>query len=287
MDVKKFETLACGGLWLSRLDTFGTKYEGSLPAENRVGLLRMLPDDGVVWVAKQYDLSVLRTFASCWHLNSGAPDRRVWQEFDKGGQGLAVLTTYDQLAREIAQTSPVNEGGPTYAGAVRYINHATDQIPDWNVLEAAFVVRDKWCYQTEVPVLVHTHGTAACSLHTQNGPKGPLVKRVEGAAASASSMTEFTGGHADGKAIVFAIDPRRLIVAIVPNRTMTHATMWKLLVVSARSGLACRVRPRGPVDVGMQLGALMAQVAFPSLVSRLTTRSSSAPSSLSRARLAS
>jgi len=261
MDLTKFRTLANGGLWLARLDTFGTKYEGALPEPNRLGLLEMLPESGVEWVKQQYDLAALRSSASCWHMNDHDPSERLWREFDKGGDGLAVRTSASRLTTELAKTCHVNGDGPVLVGKVTYIDHAKDSIEDWNVFHATFAVRDKWSYQTELRVLVHTHGTAAAPLRVGTGFFGPLVKAIDHGGAK-SGLTEYTGGHADGKAIVFSVDPRALILEIVPNPTTSRRTMCEILCTAARARLVGRVRPRDPIDAAMKAAAWVLQLSL-------------------------
>lgn len=259
MDLTKFETLAKGGLWLARLDQFGTTYEGSLPDQNRLGLLAMLPPDGAAWVEKQYDMNALRSYASCWHMNPADPPDRLWREFDKAGDGLAVRTTYSCLRAELARTCDLGPPGrgPIHVGGVRYINHAIETIPEWNVLEATFVVRDKWAYQNELRVLIHTHGTAAYDyLYNRSGPCGPLLKST----VPSSGAPELIGGVMDGKAIVLGVKPRVLIKEIVPNRSMPTKTLWRLFRMAARYRLAHRVRVDRSAAIGMKAAAVALQL---------------------------
>jgi len=98
MDLAKLRTLARGGLWLARLDQFGTAYEGSLPEANRLGLLEMLPEETVTSLQSQYTLTRdLRAYACCWHMNSGDPPAELWAEFDGSGCGVAIRTTVPLL----------------------------------------------------------------------------------------------------------------------------------------------------------------------------------------------
>lgn len=247
MSLEKLETLlARRGLWLARLDEFGTKYEGSLPTANRMGLLTMFPAPSAAWLQQEYVRGVQRSYASCWHARDDEPASEVWQEFDKPGQGVAVGVELDELIVQLNEVAPeVNTpaggAGPIHVGAVTYINHHTASIPEGNVLEAQFVVRDKWSYQRELRVLVHTHGTAAYDrLYGKQGPFGDVVRPVR-AGQSTTGQTELEGGHLGGKALVLPVNPRRLVKRIVPNRTMTSSSRLKLALLAARTGMLCRV----------------------------------------------
>lgn len=248
MNLEKLETLLVRrGLWLARLDQFGTKYEGMLPSANQMGLLSMFPAPSAAWLQGEYVNGVQRSYASCWHARDNEPATEVWKEFDQDGQGVAVGVELDELIRQLSDVAPdVNSApsggaGPIHVGAVSYIDHATDSIPEGNVLEAQFVVRRKWSYQRELRVLVHTHGTAAYdSLYGKKGPFGDIVVPVH-AKDSSTGKTELVGGHHDGKALVLPVVPRRLVRRIVPNRSMTMASRARLALVAARAHLLCRV----------------------------------------------
>lgn len=246
MSLDKLETLIVRrGLWLSRLDQFGTEYEGLLPRQNHMGLLAMHPAPDAEWLFREYARGVNRSYASCWHAQDGLPDHRVWKAFNEDGQGVAVRVEAAELLRQLELVSPgVNSyrggGGPIHYGAVRYIDHHVDTIPDGNILEAQFVVRDKWSYQTELRVLVHTYGTAAYRLTGKNGPFGPMVEHVL-PANSTTGQTELIGGYSQGKALVIFVDPIKLVRSIVPNPRMSPENKLRLGWLAVRAQLLSRV----------------------------------------------
>ena len=249
MNIEKLRTLlADRGLWLARLDQFGTKYEGMLPVPNQMGLLSMFPAPAADWLQREYQHGVQRSYAICWHARDGSPASEVWAEFDKPGQGVAVGVSYEELLLQLGHVAssvnvpPVGGDGPIHVGAVTYINHQTDSVPEGNVLEAQFVVRDKWSYQQELRVLVHTHGTAAYDrLYNKTGPFGQIVEPVL-PGQSATGKTELVGGHSSGKALVLPIDPNRLVQRIIPNKAMSMRSRLELAKLAARTGMLCRVK---------------------------------------------
>jgi hypothetical protein len=91
----KLDTFLQGGLWCSRLDKFGplkeTK-EGKVPKPN-LGLLEKMPEDMIEWVATQYRLAVLRSYATCWSKGGTHLTREMWNtKFGGYGKGLAIRT---------------------------------------------------------------------------------------------------------------------------------------------------------------------------------------------------
>ena len=174
---RRLATFLGGGLWLSRLDQFGDSKEGQLPDAN-LGLLRKAPTPLLEWVVKQYVLNVKRSFASCWHMSDNDPSPDAWQIFGGAGNGVAIRTTPDSMRQTLAQIS--GPDGPVHFAAVRYVDHSIDEIPEGNVIEAAFVVQSNYAPECEARVLIHTFGKGAEYLVNATGPFGPLVTRPQG-----------------------------------------------------------------------------------------------------------
>ncbi len=267
MDLAKFQTLASGGLWLARLDQFGTPFEASLPQSNALGLLAMLPADGVAYLQKHYQLTRdARAYASCWHVNSGLPPARLWREFDPSGEGLAVRTSYSALVAELERTCSIGPPGrgPIHIGMVSYIDHSTAIIRNFNVLEAAFCVRDKWAYQAELRVLVYTNGTAGYDhLYAKEGFFGPLVVAIPPNRSSTGSR-ELIGGHLDGRAMVFKVDGLALIHELVPQPAIGLRAYWRLLKAARGKHLAHLVRSAGFIRRILRAVAIWQQRRIPS-----------------------
>ena len=246
MKVEKLSLMLEGGLWFARLDQFNDPREGSLPNGNLVGLLGKLPTASVGWIQRQYVLGVERSFALCWHMNDGDPDASLWTSFADVDDGVAVRTTWPILIEQLRAITGTD--GPLHFGAVDYVDHAVDAIPDGNVLEAAFVVADSFQGEREARALIHTHGTDAYDILVDKiGPCGHLVAQIMSAK---SNCHELVGGHQDGKAIVVRVNARALICEIRMASGTRPVLQWRVLRAAARNGVYWRVRPRTAAQIG-------------------------------------
>ena len=239
MDTNKLETLLQGGLWFARLDQFGDEREGSLPTPN-LGLLNKLPKPVATWVAEEYERSVLRSYALCWHMSDADPDTSLWQAFSGSGTGVAVRSDYQSLKKAIAPIS--GNDGPVHFSSIHYIDHDTDTISDHNVIDAAFTVRNEFSYEREARILIHTHGTAAFnSLYGRKGPLGLLVVPSDPSSSSGGGH-ELTGGHANGRAIVISVKPKELIHEVLLGSNMTEENRKSVRLLLARYDMGSRIR---------------------------------------------
>jgi hypothetical protein len=238
MTTEKLWLMFQGGLWFARLDQFKDPREGTLPSPNLVGLLKKLPAPSAQWVQKQYELGVERSFAVCWHMSDDVPDEALWTLFADPDDAVAVRTTWRILLKELEPITGAD--GPLHFGAVEYVDHAVDAIPDGNVLEAAFVVGDNFANEREARALIHTYGPAYAFLVGKTGPYGPLVTQI---LSPKSNMHELVGGHCAGTAIVVQVDPRRIVQEIHMARDTRPDLQWKVLLAAAQNGLFWRVRP--------------------------------------------
>lgn len=234
----KLDTFLRGGLWLARLDQFNDPMEGTLPGPNLGLLNNLLPAFQAAGVVREYELGVQRAFASCWHMSEGDPSAHAWETFGSDKDGVAIRTTPEAIRQAILCVAD----GPIYLGAIRYIDHATDFIPDGNIIEASFVVQRGFHQERESRVLIHTHGTATTDhLYGKNGLFGPLVASIS-AANSPSGKTEFTGGHAQGTAIVLRVDPRALIQEIFIDPRVSHTDGQAIITIVESYGFGDRLR---------------------------------------------
>lgn len=242
MDLNKLDTLLRGGLWFARLDKFNDRLEGTLPEVNRLGLLAKMPTNSAAWIELEYKRGVLRSYALCWHMNDADPDTHVWDGFG-GDNAVAVRTNCGRL--HAALNSITGPDGPLHFGAIRYVDHDADMIPEGNVIEAAFVVRTGYARECEVRALIHTYGDAAFKyLVNKQGFFGPLVVQANGS-GSPSGAHELIGAHAHGAAIVVKADARQLVSEILPAPNASLHDVWRILGVAGRYGFACRLRVSG------------------------------------------
>jgi len=234
MNCSKLRTFLGGGLWLARLDQFGDPLEATLPQQN-LGLLYKLPSAQVPAVQKEYELGVKRAYASCWHMSDNDPSDHAWSF------GCVALRTTPQKMEAALQVIS-GPDGPVHFGQIRYVDHWIDQIPEGNVIEAAFVVRLGFLLENEARVLVHAHGTAASDyLYGKKGPFGDLV-RVQAPSASLSGKHEFIGGHANGTAMVLPIAPDQFIEEMVINSSASDQERNEIATEVNAAGFGNRLR---------------------------------------------
>lgn len=200
----KLLTFLQGGLWFARLDTFESSVpEGKLPSPN-IGLLRkVLGEKQSEMAAVLYDKAVLRSFASCWHMSDDMPSCYAWCQFGGGGNGIAIGTRPKTLEKWINGQMKANE---VCFGKVSYINHRLDQIKDGNLIEPAFCVQDGYRRENEARLLILT---SSVKDPLAAGPYGRLVQKEEG-----PEPQGYSGGHAEGKAIVAPFGKQHLVIVI-------------------------------------------------------------------------
>ena len=147
------------GLWFSRLDLFGDKLENTLPMPNKCIIAKM-PDGAKKFINKTVERSVYQNYALCFHHSDKAPSRHIWSTFGQR-QGIAFLTNYDRLKDATKQFW--GENGPLYLHDVMYIDHATDSVDMYNVINIAFAIRKGFQKEEETRFLIHTAGSDAKS----------------------------------------------------------------------------------------------------------------------------
>ncbi len=230
MSSEKLQTFIGGGLWMARIDEFADRLEGTLPSENRLGLLSKLPEEQILAVLREYNFAVKRSYASCWHMSDGGPSNAIWE------LGCVGLMTTPQIMKKALEPVSGDEG-PVYFGQIRYIDHSHETIPEGNTLEAGFVVKKKYEQQKEARVLIHTYGASAHKyLYGKKGPFGDLIQ-MQKPSCSISGKHEFIGGHKGGKAIVLKIEPMSFIEAIVIHPSASDETKQQIIDLLNCAGL--------------------------------------------------
>lgn len=246
MPMYKLRTFLLGGIWFARLDTFGDPLEGTLPRADAMGLLQKHPAPDARWLREEYERNGRRTYASCWHMSDGDPSDAVWDKFSKDDDAVAIKTTVGRIDRELAHLLGGGVGsGPLHRGAVDYIDHHIHSIPEGNLLEAVFAIRDSFADEVEARYVLFTHGTAAAErlYHGPPGPFGNMVEAVSGA-ASVSGMTEFQAAHSNGTAIVPSVDPSRIIVEVLAGPRTSLSFRYRIARELWRHRLLRRFRYR-------------------------------------------
>jgi hypothetical protein len=219
--INKLDTFLNGGLWLSRIDQFEDRLEGSLPAGN-VGLLKkMLPPEMEQIACKEYELAAKRAYASCWHMSDDDPSERMWNGFGDKGNGIAIKTTPAALWNATGHLQ--GSDGPLYLGAVRYIDHNVCTLPEAQTLQTVFAVRKQYACEREARLLINCYGeNAARLLGAKNMWGHPLVECLA-KEHSGTGQYEFRGVVSDGRssagtAIVPSISQEFICEVLIGHR---------------------------------------------------------------------
>ena len=249
----KLETLLKYGIWLSRLDQFRDEREGTLPRPNLGLLEKLLPPAMAEYAAKLYQKDALRGYASCWSASDGDPSEEMWQnKFGNRGRGIALRTSPNLLASAAARFLGV--GGPGYFGQVRYIDHDKDPVPEANTIEVAFVVQERFRYQQEVRLYVHTLSESAYTvLMGEFVARGQSIVRRARPEEVLEYDNELVGNippqlgeklHADrdGKALILPVSAAKYIDEILVGPKVGEQELLDLNNQLKVHGLAEKVR---------------------------------------------
>src|ERR1043166_6700236 len=239
MTLDKLRTiLEQGGLWFARLDQFGDPLEGQAPARN-LGLLNKYPAEAATWAEIEYGYTVLRSYASCWHMSDLIPVNDMWETFGGAGEdALAIQSSGGQIASAIDQFTTAE--GPIYFHPVQYIDHLNDTVKEGNFIFPAYAVQTAYSYEREARILIHTAGTIAYKvLYGRKGPLGSLISYVL-PDQSYSGKIEYVGGTSNGTAIVLPVDPRRLITRIVRGPNTSDKVWGRIHNMAEAAGISDR-----------------------------------------------
>mgnify|MGYP000147404991 CR=1 FL=1 len=153
MRLHKLNTFLDGNLWFARLDQFNTNYEGEVPVSN-IGLLIRLLRNQSGSVLAEYENFAQKAYASCWHMNYGDPNNKMWDSF----KGEVAIKTSPSIIKELVNSVPKHKnGGPIYFSKVDYIDYANEYIPDTNMLYASFTVTEQFeANEQEARILIST-----------------------------------------------------------------------------------------------------------------------------------
>ncbi|HEX7362275.1 MAG TPA: hypothetical protein VF283_17425 [Bryobacteraceae bacterium] len=249
----KLQTFLEHGIWLARLDQFHDELEGTLPRPNLGLLEKLLPTAMAEYTADLYKKDALRGYASCWHASEGNPSAKMWKEkFGNRGRAMALRTSPNLLASAAARF--LGAGGPCYLGQIRYIDHDKDEVPEANTIEVAFVVQNRFAYQQEVRLYVHTLSGSAYRVLTDTllTPGQAIVRQAKPEEVLEYS-NEIIGNiprelgaklHADhdGKALILPISAGTYIDEVLVGPNVRDPELQDLNSLLHGTGLADKVR---------------------------------------------
>lgn len=153
MDFTKFVAmLDASGLYFSRADLLGDKFEGSFPFANEKFLADLSP--GNVHPARtrqrnEYLRRIrLHTHVSCWHMND-YESAAMWELYGQGGRSVAISSTYQALEQALSYECLV--------GVVQYIDYHSDVIHDAHPIRFIVHKRKSYEHEREIRAVIRLH----------------------------------------------------------------------------------------------------------------------------------
>ena len=156
MDFTKFiSLLEHQALFFAKGDRLGDQFEGSLSKANSTSRRQFLPDNIPESILDQVSQAHLDFFkqsrrsvcVNCWH-ESQHESAAMWKIYAKEGNGIAIRTQFNGLAKSFVDKDEV------YIGRVRYINYEADPMPETNVMAPYMHKRQAFEYEQEVRAVI-------------------------------------------------------------------------------------------------------------------------------------
>ncbi|MGQ0434234.1 MAG: hypothetical protein ACT452_17750 [Microthrixaceae bacterium] len=152
-DMEKYVAmLGMEALWLSRADTLGDPFEGSLTEANvraRPDLYEDIPPEAMRRIERHRMLMTRHTYISCWHRNS-VESAAMWRLYaDRAG--IAIISSYRRIRDAVGEIShPSSDTKSIYAGNVEYVSYKDFFIPEGNLFDAFMHKRHSYEHEREV-----------------------------------------------------------------------------------------------------------------------------------------
>lgn len=154
MDFTKFVSLLDRQtLFFSRADLLGDPFEGSYTEVN----VHMRPkwskamgaeEDFLSGLSDSHALMPRTTFVSCWHA-SAYESAAMWSLYARTGDGIAVRTSLHGLSESLVEASQ-----NVFIGAVTYLDHTTEAVPEGNTLRPFMHKRRSYEHEREVRAVI-------------------------------------------------------------------------------------------------------------------------------------
>lgn len=161
MSLAKFlDLLERHDLYFPKVTTLDDPLEGSL-SDATVEALRRYPEQfeepeksrlrGVI----EHNLGVMRqardlVHVSSWHINEHE-SAAMWRLYSPGEEGLGIQSTFKRLTQSF-HPAPMD----VYAGVVRYLDYAREEMPKFNVFDPALHKRRSFEHERELRAAVLT-----------------------------------------------------------------------------------------------------------------------------------
>lgn len=163
MDFAKFVALLeTSSIHFARIDKLGDPFEGSL-SKLEFEKLKVVAAKGEAensipaeWKGRYLEVLLLNArrsrramYVNCWH-RSNDESEAMWQLYAPSGIGVAIQSTYAKLVDVLPKE--VHDG--CFVGAVQYIDHHKDEMPEGNMFYAALHKRRAFEHEKELRALV-------------------------------------------------------------------------------------------------------------------------------------
>ena len=154
-------------LFFPRVDRLGDPFEGSYSlrtVQNRPIWYGAHADyiDGVL---SHYTREMRRfTAVSCWH-ESQYESEAMWQRYSRGGDGIAIRTTFGDLTQSLVDSREI------YAGRVTYIDFGNDFVPESDPILVYLYKRKAFEHEKEVRAIIRHQPTRP----DQNDPSKTVI----------------------------------------------------------------------------------------------------------------
>ena len=139
-DFTKFVSMLVNkGLFFSRIDKLGDRFEGSITKADYQALAQKYTA-AVRRATTRHTVEGMlpRIFVNCWHMNEDESDA-MWKLYGMTGQAVAIQSTYARLRNWLSEK--------IYIGQIEYINYQRDRMPEGPFMHQ--VVRKRKAFEHE------------------------------------------------------------------------------------------------------------------------------------------
>lgn len=153
MDLPRFvDLLQRQSLYFTRADRMRDKWEGAAGSYAQDYWRNLDAERGFVgddYESRMADASLRREaerrhlYMNCWH-KSPVESAAMWDLYEPTGRGIAIRSTWNAVARGIADERPI------MAMTVRYVDYSNFVVPTWNTYYPFGYKRESFAHEREV-----------------------------------------------------------------------------------------------------------------------------------------
>lgn len=150
MDLARFlAVLQNEALWFARADLLGDPHEGATGEFNRSSWVEMYGEQMAAGLSN-IDWNAMRMMfhITCWHMNE-RESAAMWGLYQTEGRGIAIKSTVGRLKEAVRSSSD-----DIYMAAVRYVDYATEFVPEGNLFYRVIHKRLSFEHENELRMIV-------------------------------------------------------------------------------------------------------------------------------------